>query len=898
MKYLFQGLKSDEVEKSRSDNGSNKLIKQKTESFWHKLKDNYKNPIIIILCVALGIIILLSLFHLTEWYEAIAIAVAVILATLVSTFSEYKNEVSFQKLQEEASQINNKVFRDGKITEISVDEIVVGDYVLLQSGDKIPADGKIVQGELLVNQASLTGESESVGKTKISKNDKPAENDFLNPHQVFRGSVVDDGEAVMVIEKVGNNTFYGQLAKELSINDEHKSPLQVKLIGLARLISKFGYFGATLIAVSFVFNKMVIANHFDVGLINAYLSNWQILLQDVLDAMVLAIIIIVAAVPEGLPMMIAIVLSRNMRKMLKEKVLVRKLLGIETAGSIDILFSDKTGTITLGRLESVFYISGDKTKYNSYSEVPSKLREILKLSILENSFCMLSPKGEPIGGNTSERALITFIETNDRIQAIKSDTETVNTIGFDSKRKFSASQITGGSNIKKIFNNETLTFVKGAIEIVLQNCRFYYDNDGNQILLEDTTTLLQKADKLADTGIRFIALASSNQPVRADKQLPKELTLIGIIGIRDEIRKESKHSIEEAVKAGIQVVMITGDRKGTAISVASETGLLKNDNDLVLTSSELNNYTDEELKQLLPQLRVVARALPSDKSRLVKLTKSIGRVVGMTGDGVNDSAALKRADVGFAMGSGSEVAKEAGDIVILDDNFVSITNAVRYGRTIFKSIRKFIIFQLTVNVAAVLTIFLGQFFGIGQPLTIIQILWINVIMDTLAALAFGGEPALERFMLEKPVKREASILSRYMVFSILTGGLYITAFSVFFLTFEPFRNLFIRNGIADQAVFLTAFFNLFVFLIMFNSFNARTEKLNLFEKIGKNKGFLQIITLIFILQILFTYIGGDVLRTIALTPKEWLIILLLSVSIIPVDLFRKFLSSMLHKNKN
>ena len=301
----------------------------------------------------------------------------------------------------------------------------------------------------------------------------------------------------------------------------------------------------------------------------------------------------------------------------------------------------------------------------------------------------------------------------------------------------------------------------------------------------------------------------------------------------------------------------------------------------------LHFYSDKELKEILPHLKIVARALPTDKSRLVRIAKNEGRVVGMTGDGVNDSAALKHADVGFAMGSGSEVAKEAGDIVILDDNFSSITNAVRYGRTIFKSIRKFIIFQLTVNLAAVTTVFLGPFFGVEFPLTIIQLLWINIIMDTLAAIAFGGEPALERVMKEKPVSREENIVSKYMASSILTGGLYITTMSIFFLTFTPFRDLFMRDGVANNEVFLAAFFNLFIFLIVFNSFNARTEKLNLLDNITHNIVFLQIIGLIIILQVVMTFVGGTVLRMIPLQPMEWLCVIILALTIIPVDIIRK-----------
>lgn len=887
MKHSFKGLTSKEVDELRQLHGSNELSQQETEGFFSKLKNNFKDPIIIILCVALVFIFILSIFHLAEWYEAVAIAFAVLLATFVSTYSEYKNENSFQKLQEEASQIKNKVFRNGAIIEVPINDIVVSDYVLLQSGDKIPADGKIIEGEVHIDQASLTGESESVLKTKAQKGYITKNRSFSDPHLVFRGSVVDEGDAVMIVETTGKMTFFGQLAKELSIKNDRLSPLQTKLKGLAHLISRFGYFGATLIAISYLFKSVVIANNFNQALIIEHISNWQIILPEILNATVLAIIIIVAAIPEGLPMMIAIVLSMNMRKMLNAKVLVRKLLGIETAGSIDILFSDKTGTITKGQLEPIFFITGEKTKLNWYNNIPDKLREITKTAISENSFCVLSPDGLPIGGNMSERALVSFIEKNERIQSFKSETEIVNKILFDSSRKFSASQVILKNNHNLPFNKHSVTFVKGAVEIILQNCQSFYNNDGHQVPFEEKTSLLEIVDELANTGIRLIALAASNEPITTNKLLPEELIFIGVIGIRDEIRKESKQSIKAAQKAGIQVVMITGDRKGTAMAIASEVGLIEDDSDLALTSTELNQYTDEELKKILPKIRVIARALPTDKSRLVKISQSIGRVVGMTGDGVNDSAALKLSDVGFAMGSGSEVAKEAGDIIIMDDNFSSITNAVLYGRTIFKSIRKFIIFQLTVNVAAVLTVFLCPFFGINFPLTIIQILWINIIMDTLAAIAFGGEPALNSFMKEKPIKRDANILTRYMKSEILTGGLYITAFSIFFLTYEPFQNLFVRNGTPDNATFMTAFFNLFIFMIIFNSFNARTEKMNLFHHITENKKFIVILLLLVIMQVVFTYIGGEVLRTVSLNSHEWLIVLILAIIIIPVDLGRK-----------
>lgn len=887
MKYYFKGLQNNEVNEMRTQFGTNELTKIQPESFVHKLKLNLKNPLIIILIGALLAILVLSAFHLTEWYEAFAIGLAIILAVLVSTLSEFKNESSFQKLQQEASQIKSNVFRNNAIVQIPISEIVKTDYVLLQTGDRVPADGIVVQGEVKLNQASLTGESESILKTETSTDYQLKNKDFSDPHYVFRGATVDDGEAVILIDKVGVNTFYGQLTEELSISDERLSPLQLKLKKLAVLISKFGYWGAGIIALAFLFNKIVVANQFDINLIIETVNNWKFLVNEIVHAVVLAIIIIVAAVPEGLPMMIAIVLSLNMRKMLREKVLVRKLLGIETAGSLNILFSDKTGTMTKGKLEARFCLSGTNSLFNSYIEIPENLKIILRTAIIENSFSVLSPDGEPIGGNISEQALINFIQKNQRIN--NDSNERINTIRFNSTSKFSATEIKLDISHENIFKSKIVTFVKGATEIILQKCKNTFDENGNKLALNNKDELIQMSDEYADKGIRLIALAVSDESIADDEHLPDNLSLIGIIGIKDEIRQESKAAIQEALSAGIQVVMITGDRKGTATSIAKEVGLINSDTDIVLTSAELQTYSDEKLQEMLPRLKVVARALPTDKSRLVKVSKSIGKVVGMTGDGVNDSPALKQADVGFAMGSGSEVAKEASDIVILDDNFKSITSAVRYGRTIFKSVRKFIVFQLTVNIAAVLTIFLSQIFNLPLPLTIIQILWINIIMDTLAALAFGSEPALKHYMNELPINRNDNVLTKQMIVSMFTGGLYIVAFSLFFLSASFVKTLFIRNGVPDNEVLMTVFFNIFIFMIVLNSFSVRTDKINIFENIKLNYNFLSIIGLIIILQISFTYIGGDFLNAKSLLLNEWIIVILISLSILIIQTVRKMI---------
>ena len=365
------------------------------------------------------------------------------------------------------------------------------------------------------------------------------------------------------------------------------------------------------------------------------------------------------------------------------------------------------------------------------------------------------------------------------------------------------------------------------------------------------------------------------------------LTLIGFLFIKDEIRKEAIEGVKLVKQAGIQTVMITGDNKETAISIAKEAKIIEDNKDLVLTSKELNSMTDNEIKKVLPRLRVVARSLPKDKSRLVRLSEELGLVVGMTGDGVNDAPALKHADVGFAMGSGTEVCKEASDIVILDDNFLSISKAILYGRTIFKSIRKFIIFQLTINLCAISLSIIGPFIGVETPVTVIQMLWINMIMDTLAGIAFSYEPPLKHYMLEKPKKREENIINKYMYSQILFTGIYSSLLCIFFLKSDFVRSLY-RSG-ENYKYLMTAFFTLFIFVGIFNSFNARTTKLNIFSDILKNKTFLLVIAFIVIVQLAIIYFGGGMFRSYGLLPRELLITILFSLTVIPIDILRKYI---------
>ncbi|GBC63306.1 calcium-translocating P-type ATPase, PMCA-type [Desulfonema ishimotonii] len=883
--FSFKGLSQNEVEASRRRHGSNQITPQEVETFWGKLGDNFRDPMIVILVIALIVVTVLAVFGFTEWYEGVGIAVAVVLATFVATVSEFKNEQTFQKLQEEASKIAINVFRDGSLRVVGIDDVVTGDIVLLQPGDKIPADGKIIRGKAKVNQAALTGEPEAVTKT-------PGDTDELNldnPHAVYRGTIVEDGEAALEVQVVGDNTHLGKLAEALQ-TDERIGPLRVKLAKLADDIAMFGYIGASFIAVAFMFKAIYLDNGGDTAAMLAYVSHWQQLVYDIATALILAVIIIVVAVPEGLPMMIAIVLAQNMRKLLKSNVLVRQLMGVETSGSLNLLFSDKTGTITRGQLEAVGFMTaagpGNAVRvnhYKSFEEMPPELARLLDISLRENTSCVVNCETENeaeriLGGNTTERALLKFVRA-DISACIEEGAEMVSQVLFNSARKFSATRIR--------LNGGEITLIKGAPEILLERCSHHYTDDGSigPLPEEEKPLISEEIDKKAEDGFRLIGVATKTDPTPNQmEELPEDLTLLGFALIRDDVREESKPAIETLQSAGIHVVMLTGDRSGTAKAIARDVGLLNGDRKLAIKSADMAKLSDEELRKMLPDLNVVSRCLPQDKTRLVKVAQEAGLVVGMTGDGVNDSPALSNADIGFGLGSGTEVAKEASDIVVLDDNIQSITNAVHYGRTIYRAIQKFITFQLTVNVSAIAIAFLGPFLGFKLPLTMIQLLWINLIMDTLAALAFSGEPPLAKHMREKPKAREEHLITGGMWSSILCNGMFMTLVCIAFLKLEPVRGLF-----HSEAAFMTAFFGVFVFLNNFNKFNVRVEEFNLFGHILENRGFLRVVGMIFVIQVLITYFGGEMFRTVPLLPVEWLYILGISIVIIPFDLCRKYI---------
>lgn len=853
------GLTEDEVIKSKETYGSNQITTIEQTGFLKKLLETLGDPIIRILLIALGIKVVF-LIQDFDWYETVGIVIAIFIASFISTISEYGSEQAFIKLQEEASKIKCRVKRNGTPREISVDEVVVGDLVLLEAGDKIPADGIVIEGEISVDESSLNGESKEAYKY-------PVKDTVQEKNQVYRGTVVYSRQAEMLVTKVGNDTLYGKLAAEL-LENSPESPLKLRLRGLAKVISKIGYIGAVLVSISYLFSVLFIANGFQMDQVGAMITNFPIMLGHILYALTLSVTIIVVAVPEGLPMMITLVLSSNMKRMLKNNVLVRKMVGIETAGSINILFTDKTGTLTKGQLEVTHFVSGNLKEFHHAFEIEKypRLYHYVQESMIYNNASTYDENHNIIGGNITDRALLKFMPpSNQNVQKLE-------IIPFNSKEKYACTTI--------LENNQKIKLIKGAPEKVLAYCTHYYEESGEKKTLYNKNNVTDYLNRMTKMGVRVLALAINDH--YDVKETFKNLTLVGFVLIKDEVRKEAITGIELVKKAHIQTVMITGDHKDTAYAIGKEIGLITSNHNLILTSTELQQKTDEEIKKLLPELRIVARALPQDKSRLVRIAQEMNLVVGMTGDGVNDAPALKKADVGFAMGSGTEVSKEASDIVILDDNFLSISKAILFGRTIFKSIRKFIIVQLTINFCAISLSIIGPFIGIDTPITVIQMLWINMVMDTLAGLAFAYEPPLLEYMDEYPKKKNEPIINSYMMQQIVVTGLYSALLCILFLKLP-----FVKTWFNNNAEFMTAFFGLFIFIDIFNSFNARTNRLNLLAHIEKNRVFLAIMIFVVVVQVLLIYYGGDLFRTVGLNLKEFQIMIFLAATVIPIDWLRK-----------
>lgn len=891
---ITTGLSDLDAEKSRKIYGKNVFTEKKRRGFIQTFLSNLNDPIIRILIGAL-LVNIIFMFTDINWYETAGIALTIFISAFVSTVSEYSSGTAFEKLHNQLGDAEYSVIRGGSNRTLPICDIVRYDVVLLRSGDIVPADGIILRGDCTVDESPLTGESRSVKKAcdfsiceKIRKKtfDFDEKLSVSDSFVLLRGSAVSAGEVTLLVSNVGDHTYYGAVAAELQ-DSEVPSPLKARLTQLARTISKIGYVSAAVIALIHLFDAFFLDSGMNLTVTAERLKDMRFVASECLAALTMAISVVVVAVPEGLPMMITVVLSSNMKKMMKSNVLVKRLVGIETAGSLSILFTDKTGTLTTGNLKVSEIYTADTT----YSSLLDLKRRPSDYELILNGARLCSSNH---GGNSTEKAIFRFLQMK-----MSSRSDYVEKIPFDSSRKYSAAVSEDGYFI-----------IRGAPEYLLPRCRKYIASSGDdyfmtdsirQAIIDKTTTSAQKSCRII---MQATGVARDFQKLKREGLSAIDLTFHSLIILDDEIRKNVPEAVSECKKAGMQVVMMTGDNELTAAAIGIKTGILSPNysifnfqkgiasyiekaDDLVITGKLIAALSDEEILRLLPCIAVVSRVTPTDKSRLVKLAQRAGHVVGMTGDGINDAPALKAADVGFAMGSGTDVSKEAGDIVITDDNFVSISKAILFGRTIFESIRKFIVFQLTMNFSAVGISLLGPLFGVDHPVTVVQLLWINIIMDTLGSLAFAGEAALPEYMRHAPIKRSEPILNSAMVRQIIYSGIYTIGLCMFFLISPGIHAIF---GRGDDVYFLTVFFALFIFCGICSAFNARTPRMNIFANLGKNKAFLIIMPAVAVIQLLIIYFGGEAFRTVPLELNELFLTAAFSITIIPADMLRKLFS--------
>lgn len=865
---LEQGLSDQQVQESKNQYGANELAKKDKESLWSMFIGAFNDIWIKVLCLALVLKVVLAVLGVivpalggeNDVIEIFSIILAIALATGFSTLSEYRNSSRSEALQEEYNKTDAKVMRNGKLVKVLTSEIVKGDTIIIQAGDKVPVDGVLFKGSVKVSQAALNGESRDESKKAADTMENAESTDYSCPDKVFMGSVVTSGEAYMVATVIGDASELGKINKALTDEneeDERKDTSSLKLEVVAGGIGKLGVSAAAIAGILQVVLTLIRTDE-------AITPVFVILL--VAEAVMLMASIVIMAVPEGLPMMNSLVQSMNTESMYKKNILVSHKAAFSDSAYMNLLFSDKTGTITEGNLSLVEFIMGDG----------SMVDEILHLDFLEaitlNNLAKIS-EGKAIGSNNMDRALLSYVIAKNSVDKV--DENKVKEIsGFDSEKKCATVEL-----------NDGIVYWKGATENIIDQVTDYMAANGD--IHEFTSADKAKVEaQMIEEAKRTMKLLSVVK-FQGNKKI-----LLAVLCLRDNVRQDAVETVEVLNKAGIQVVMVTGDAEETAVAIAKEAGILKDETkEIVLTHDELEQLSDEELKKKLPLLKVVSRAKPLDKRRLVTMAQQLEDVCGMTGDGVNDAPALKQADIGFAMGDGTAVAQEAGDVVILNNSLTSIKDCVLNSRTMAKSVGKFLIFQLTVNISTLLMNILAPVLGWTEPFSIVQILWINLIMDTLAAMAFGGEPILNRYMDDKPAKRTDNILTGYIKSAIGVSSVFITLGSILILeNIGGIATWVTPAGCTDVELYEKTFmFAFFIYSIIFNSLNTRSEKLNLFEHIGENKRFILVMGAIFVMQTVLIEIGGKVFNTYMLTPKALLVSMVLAVLIIPVDMIRKII---------
>ncbi|MCX7748334.1 MAG: calcium-translocating P-type ATPase, PMCA-type [Clostridia bacterium] len=854
-----KGLSSAEAAKRIEKYGKNMFTPPPKESIFAKIFDNLKEPLIIILMIS-GIISII-MGHIPD---GLGIFAAVIIATTIAVIQEGRSDKAFEKLSQQSEEINVKTLRDGNTVYIHKSEITVGDIVFLEMGDKVPADCRIIQNmHLKVDESMLTGESEAVNKTDevISKEEVVLAE---RKNMVYSGTLVVDGRAVAIVTSIGDDTEMGKIAKELKEAEDNETPLQQKLAALGKKISIVGSIAAAGIFLFELYH--ILTNKADINVF-----------EGIKDAFVVSVALIVAAVPEGLPTMVALTLAFNMQKMAKNNALVRRMIACETIGSVNVICSDKTGTLTENKMTVVdVWCNGSK------KEVSNIDCEEMLINFTVNSTADVYKEGNEYKfiGNPTEGALLVcaFKNNVDYKDKRKKICDPVCEYHFTSARKMMSTAYATPTGHR--------LYAKGSPEKILSLCKEVLYK-GKVVPLDSTIKKEIEAEiaKLQEQAKRVLGF--SYRDIGNDynwedvENLEKDMIFTGFVGIEDPLRGDVKDAINKCRRAGIAVKILTGDNINTARAIANQLGIVEKDS-YVLEVTEIEKMSDAELKKKLEKIVVLARSNPAAKMRVVKLLREMNNSVVVTGDGINDAPALKSADVGVAMGiAGTEVSKESADIILLDDSFSTIVKAVKWGRGIYENFQRFIQFQLTVNVVAFTTAFLAEIFQFGMPFTTLQLLWVNIIMDGPPALSLGLEPPREHLLDKKPIVRNASIVTKDMLFRIVSNGLFIVAALLFLMQTD------ILGGTAEQSK--TIVFTAFVLFQLWNAFNSREfGTTSVFKNIHRNKPMLGIILLTFFIQVLVVQFGGSVFKVVPLEAVLWLKIVGYTFSIIIFNEIVKF----------
>ena len=857
----MNGLSSSEVLRSREMHGSNKLPEPRMKKWYDFAKEALSEKITMILIAIAVLQLFLGFMGVMELSDPIMILVVLAIVTVIAVKTGLGVQKSAAELRAKTSVRYCDVIRDGKVQTINKDELVVGDLVCVGMGQEIFADGYIVDGKISVNNAAINGETKECKKTPIQgyiHAKTTSTSAYTNPNCLFAGTTVMSGEGKMIVTDVGVNTVNGDTMVKMQTLESPKTALDIALDNLSDFISKWGTVAAVV-----TFAVLTMTGIMSVGFSNYFGGNVLDVIQKIAQNFSVALTIIVAAVPEGLPLIVKLVTKQNVRTMETFNILAKNPGKIPELAYVDIICTDKTGTLTTGVMTPKKIIDAFVDEVDESSE----LWKAMVNNICINNSAVFDGNGEITGGNSIDRAVLTLTDSEE-YGKIVNDLQVKAKQVFISSNKYSA-----------VSCSNEVTYYKGAPEKLIEHCTTAL-GDGIQTFTDiDKIRLLENIKEMTTKSMRCIALTQSTGEL-VENELPNNMTLLGIIGVVDPVREEVPNAVAMAHKAGIQVIEITGDCLETAKAVAEECGIYMA-GDLAITNDDFEAMSDDEVKSIIPKLRVISRCSPNTKLRLVTLAQEIGKSVAMTGDGVNDSPALKRADVGFGMQGGSDVAKEASDIVLTDDNFASVVKAVELGRTFMHNIMMFLEFQLPINIALLILSVIYPMVATGALLASVQILIVNIIMDSLNSLSFGGEPPKEEYMSERPIKKGSGLFIRGAKKRIaISTAAFIVLYGI--ITFSPVSNMFVTDVEA-----MTARFALLCFMAVLNGFNIRTEHMNLFKGIGKNKLFSYIAVGICAMTVILCDFAGTLIKATTLDLNHWLVIIALAFMVIPVDLVRK-----------